>query len=230
MNIQENLKNINKKMTKACEQALRNKEEITLLAVSKTHTVNEVKEVYKLGIRDFGENRVQELLEKYENLPHDINWHMIGHLQTNKVKYIAPFIYMIHSVDSLKLCKEIEKEASKLSRVIPVLIEVNIGNEESKYGLSKEDVLPLLYEIKNFKHIKVNGLMTVAPFTSNEQLVRKVFSDLRELFLDIKEKKIDNIDMNVLSMGMSNDFMYAIEEGSTCIRVGSSLFGVRIYD
>lgn len=227
MSYKENLDYIVKSINEACDAG---HETVKLVAVSKTHPAHEVKQVYDLGIRDFGENRVQELLEKYEELPKDIRWHMIGHLQTNKVKYIVPFVHMIHSVDSLKLCKEIEKEAAKINRVIPILLEINISNEESKYGLSKTDIEPLLAEITELKHIKVEGLMTVAPFTDDSDIVRAVFRELREVFLDIKDKKLDNIDMNVLSMGMSNDYICAIEEGSNCIRVGSSLFGIRNYE
>ena len=230
MSYSDNLKLINEKIYKAKKSLNQDEEDVLLLAVSKTHTTNEIKQVYDLGIRDFGENRVQELMEKCDLLPNDIRWHLIGHLQTNKVKYIASFIHMIHSVDSLKLCKEIEKEAAKNDRVIPILLEVNISNEESKYGLKSEDVEDLLLSIKDFQHIKVKGLMTVAPFTDDERVVRDVFKKLRQLFLDIRTKKLDNVDMNVLSMGMSNDFVYAIEEGSNCVRIGSSLFGIRNYD
>lgn len=230
MSFSENLNIVKKQISDAISASEYNNNEVLLVAVSKTHTANEVKNAYDCGVRDFGENRVQELLEKHEVLPDDIKWHMIGHLQTNKVKYIAPFIHMIHSVDSLKLCKEIEKEAAKCDRVIPILLEVNISNEESKYGLMASDVPELLNQIKDFKHIKVNGLMTVAPFTDDIDEVKEVFKNLRQLFLDISDKKLDNVDMNVLSMGMSNDFFYAIEEGSNCVRIGSSLFGTRNYD
>lgn len=230
MSFNDNLNKINSEIKEACKRVGKDSEEVKLVAVSKTHTAYEVENAYNCGVRDFGENRVQEMLEKYEVLPKDIRWHMIGHLQTNKVKYIAPFIHMIHSVDSLKLCREIEKEAAKADRVIPILLEVNVSNEESKYGLSYDEVLPLINAIKDFKHIKISGLMTVAPFTDDMQLVRNVFAKLRQLFLDITTKKLDNVDMNVLSMGMSNDFVCAIEEGSNCVRVGSSLFGIRNYD
>lgn len=230
MSFGDNLSFINEKINSAkrCEEV--NNKDVLLVAVSKTHTANEVRDAYDCGVCDFGENRVQEILEKQPVLPSDIRWHMIGHLQTNKVKYIAPFIYMIHSVDSIKLIKEIEKEAAKNNRIIPVLLEVNISNEESKYGLNADEVYELLDSCSEFKHIHVNGLMTVAPFTDDEKVVREVFNKLRQLFLDIKAKKLDNVDMNVLSMGMSNDFIYAIEEGSNCVRIGSSLFGTRNYN
>lgn len=230
MSFSENLNLINQQINVAESSSEHCNGEVLLVAVSKTHSANEVKKAYDCGVRDFGENRVQELLEKYEVLPSDIRWHMIGHLQTNKVKYIASFVHMIHSVDSLKLCKEIEKEAAKCERIIPILLEVNISNEETKYGLSLAEVYELLNQIKDFKHIKVNGLMTVAPFTNDVIKVKEVFKNLRQLFLDISDKKLDNVDMNVLSMGMSNDFVYAIEEGSNCVRIGSSLFGTRNYD
>ena len=230
MGFKENLDNVNISIKKACENSNRNPDDITLVAVSKTHAAHEVEAAYQCGVRDFGENKVQELLEKYEVLPKDIRWHMIGHLQTNKVKYIAPFIYMIHSVDSIKLAKEINKEASKNNRVIPVLLEVNISNEDSKYGIDADSIYDVLNEVKTLEHVKVNGLMTVAPFTDNKELLDSCFYKLKQLFLDIATKKLDNVDMNVLSMGMSNDFDIAIENGSNCVRIGSSLFGIRNYD
>lgn len=230
MSFNDNLKYVNEKIEKCKRCTEVNNSDVTLVAVSKTHTAHEVKDAYDCGIRDFGENKVQELLEKQPVLPDDIRWHMIGHLQTNKVKYIAPFIHMIHSVDSFKLCKEIDKQAAKFNRVIPVLLEVNISEEESKYGLSSADVYDLLNDASELKHISIKGLMTVAPFTNDERTVKEVFKKLRQLFLDIEAKKLDNVDMNVLSMGMSNDYIYAIEEGSNCVRIGSSLFGTRNYD
>lgn len=230
MSFSDNLNYINEKISAAKKCTDLNNNDITLVAVSKTHTAHEVKQAYDCGVRDFGENKVQEILEKQPVLPEDIRWHMIGHLQTNKVKYIAPFIHMIHSVDSLKLCKEIDKQAEKNNRVIPVLLEVNISNEESKYGLNPSTVYEVLNSVSDLKHISVNGLMTVAPFTDDEAVIREVFKKLRQLFLDIETKKLDNVDVNVLSMGMSNDYIYAIEEGSNCVRIGSSLFGTRNYD
>lgn len=230
MSFSDNFNYINEKISAAKKCTDLNNNDITLVAVSKTHTAHEVKQAYDCGVRDFGENKVQEILEKQPVLPEDIRWHMIGHLQTNKVKYIAPFIHMIHSVDSLKLCKEIDKQAAKNSRVIPVLLEVNISNEESKYGLNPSTVYEVLNSVSELKHISVKGLMTVAPFTDDEAVIREVFIKLRQLFLDIETKKLDNVDMNVLSMGMSNDYIYAIEEGSNCVRIGSSLFGTRNYD
>ena len=230
MSFLDNLNYVNDKINKVNRCADFNNSDVTLVAVSKTHSAHEVKNAYDCGIRDFGENKVQELLEKQNVLPNDIRWHMIGHLQSNKVKYIAPFIHMIHSVDSLKLCKEIDKQAEKNNRVIPILLEVNISNEESKYGLDPNAVYEVLNSVSELKHISVKGLMTVAPFTDDEALIKEVFKKLRQLFLDIKTKKLDNVDMNVLSMGMSNDYLYAIEEGSNCVRIGSSLFGARNYD
>lgn len=230
MSFSDNLNRITNQINETDKNHETKNEEVLLLAVSKTHTANEVKKAYDCGIRDFGENKVQELMEKQVLLPKDIRWHMIGHLQTNKVKYIAPFIHMIHSVDSLKLCKEIDKEATKNNRNIPILLEVNISNEESKYGLKVDEVYALLEEIGFFKNITVKGLMTVAPFTDDTSVVKDVFSKLRKLYLDISRKKIDNVDMNILSMGMSNDFICAIEEGSNCVRIGSLLFGTRNYD
>ena len=229
MSVNENLTHIMERIRTCAAKSGRDPKEITLVAVSKTHTVPELKSAYHYGIRDFGENKVQEMLEKHERLPDDIRWHMIGHLQRNKVKYIVPFVHMIHSVDSLKLCAEINKEACKCGRVIPILLEVNISHEDSKFGLSKEELPELLKACADFPGIYVKGLMTIAPFTEDNDVIKDVFSELRELFLDIKSQKLDNVDMNYLSMGMSHDYEIAIEQGATHVRIGSSIFGIRNY-
>ena len=179
---------------------------------------------------DFGENKVQELVEKYENVSKPVNWHMIGHLQTNKVKYIVDKVCMIHSVDSLNLAKTIEKEASKRNVTVNVLIEVNVAQEESKFGVSVDEVLPLINEIKDLQHVRVKGLMTIAPFVDDPEDNRVYFRKLRDLSLDIQSKSIDNIDMSVLSMGMTNDYEVAVEEGATLVRVGTGIFGARNYN
>ena len=225
----ENLDMIEKNILTACAKSGRNRDEITLIAVSKTKPVSMLEEVYTTGIRDFGENKVQELSDKFEILPKDIKWHMIGHLQTNKVKYLMDKAYLIHSVDSLKLAKEIEKQAEKANRIVDILIEVNIAEEESKFGLAKEEVLALIKEISLFPHIRIKGLMTIAPYVENPEDNRLYFRQIKQLSVDIDSQNIDNVSMNILSMGMSGDYMVAIEEGATMIRVGTSIFGERVY-
>jgi len=225
----ENLDMIEKNILTACATSGRKRDEITLIAVSKTKPVSMLEEVYSTGIRDFGENKVQELSDKFEILPKDIKWHMIGHLQTNKVKYLMDKAYLIHSVDSLKLAKEIEKQAEKANRIVDILIEVNIAEEESKFGLAKEEVLALIKEISLFPHIRIKGLMTIAPYVENPEDNRLYFRQIKQLSVDIDSQNIDNVSMNILSMGMSGDYMVAIEEGATMIRVGTSIFGERVY-
>lgn len=201
-----------------------------LVAVSKTKPVESIKKAYEAGLRDFGENKVQELTEKYDKLPQDITWHMIGHLQRNKVKYIAPFIGLIHSVDSLKLLKEIDKEAAKNKRVISCLLQMHIAEEETKFGLSKEELESLLKseDFKKLKSIKILGLMGMATFTENKAQIRKEFKSLKNLFDDIKNQgQHPNLEMKECSLGMTSDYKIAIEEGSTMVRVGSAIFGSR---
>lgn len=227
--LEKNLNNIEKNIEQSCKIVNRNQDEIILIAVSKTKTVEMIKEVYDLGIRDFGENKVQELKEKYNLLPKDIKWHMIGHLQSNKVKDIIDKVYLVHSVDSIHLAEVIEKEASKKEIIINILIQVNIGKEESKFGFKIEEVISSIEAISKFPHIRIKGLMTVAPYIENSEDNREIFSKLRDLSIEIKEKNIYNVDMEILSMGMTNDYIVAIEEGSTMIRIGTGLFGKRIY-
>ena len=205
-------------------------EGVKLVAVSKTKPVEAIEEAYEAGQRVFGENRVQELAEKYEILPKDIEWHMIGHLQRNKVKYIIDKVDLIHSVDSVKLAETIEKEATKHNLTANILIEVNVAQEESKFGLKTEEVLPFIEKIANFEHIKVCGLMTIAPFVDNPEENRQIFANLHKLSVDINEKNIDNVYVNILSMGMTNDYEVAIEEGATMVRVGTGIFGARNYN
>jgi pyridoxal phosphate enzyme (YggS family) len=202
---------------------------VTLVAVSKTHPVSSIQRLYALGHRDFGENKVQELLEKQAVLPPDIRWHLIGHLQTNKVKYIVPFIHLIHSVDSEKLLAEINKQAQKINRTIDILLQVHIAKEETKYGFS-EDEIKSLYQssiLEKYSYVRIQGLMGMATNTSDEQLIRKEFSGLKELFDQLKLLNVNPHTMGVLSMGMSNDYSIAIEEGATLVRIGSSIFGER---
>ncbi len=227
--IKEQLALVEENIQKACERSGRRREDVTLIAVSKTKPVGVLQEAYDLGVRIFGENKVQELTEKYAILPEDIRWHLIGHLQTNKVKYIVDKVELIHSVDSLKLAQTIEKEAAKKGCVARILIEVNVAEEESKFGVKVEEVIPFLEKISHFEHIKVEGLMTIAPFVDDPEKNRTVFSKLRQLSVDINDKNIDNVNVSILSMGMTNDYEVAIEEGATCVRVGTGIFGERDY-
>lgn len=228
--LKENLQEVEQRICDACRRAGRNREEVTLIAVSKTKPVEMLKEAYDLGVRVFGENKVQELTEKYELLPDDIHWHMIGHLQTNKVKYLIGKTELIHSVDSLKLARVIEKESEKRECITDILVEVNVAEEESKFGLKMEEVIPFIENASQLPHINVRGLMTIAPFVENPEKNRTIFADLHKLYVDIKEKNIDNGTVNILSMGMTNDFEVAIEEGATMVRIGTGIFGARNYN
>ena len=228
--LRENLQEVEQRIADACRRAGRKREEVTLIAVSKTKPAEMLKDAYDLGVRVFGENKVQELTEKYDLLPDDIRWHMIGHLQTNKVKYLIGKTELIHSVDSLKLAKVIEKESEKKECITDILVEVNVAEEESKFGLKMEEVIPFIENAAQFPHINVRGLMTIAPFVENPEKNRTIFADLHKLYVDIKEKNIDNGTVNILSMGMTNDFEVAIEEGATMVRIGTGIFGARNYN
>lgn len=225
----ENLHEVQERIIRACQKVGRDPKEITLIAVSKTKPVEMLHEVYQAGIREFGENKVQELTAKEETMPTDIHWHMIGHLQTNKIKYIVDKVTLIHSVDSVKLAEAIDKEARKKNVVCDILLEVNVAEEESKFGFSLENVIPALDTLKGLSNIRIRGLMTIAPYVKNPEENRPVFSALRKLSVDIAEKNIDNISVDILSMGMTNDFEVAIEEGATMVRVGTAIFGERQY-
>lgn len=227
--IRENLLKVEENMKAACERAGRKPEEVTLIAVSKTKPMEMIEEALACGKREFGENKAQEMKEKCDTLPKDIKWHFIGHLQTNKVKYVVGRAFLIHSVDSYHLAEAIEAESAKKNVISHVLIEVNVANEESKFGLKTDETLELVEKIALLPHIRIDGLMTIAPFVENPQMNRPVFRDLRKLSVDIKEKNIDNVSMNVLSMGMTNDYEVAIEEGATYVRVGTAIFGERDY-
>ncbi len=227
--IRENLAQVHANMEKACENARRDPGEVRLIAVSKTKPVEMLRQAYACGCREFGENKVQELVDKYDQMPGDVKWHMIGHLQRNKVKYIVDKVALIHSVDSLKLAQEISREALKKQVKVPVLIEINIAGEESKFGVGPNEAENLVREIALLPGIKVEGLMAIAPYVENPEENRQYFARLRQLSVDISRKNIDNVNMNVLSMGMSGDYMVAVEEGSTCVRVGTGIFGERQY-
>ena len=216
-------------MEEACRVSGRNPEEVSLIAVSKTKPVSMLQEAYDAGCRDFGENKVQEIMDKIDRLPSDIRWHMIGHLQTNKVKYIVGKVFLIHSVDSLHLAEAISKEAVKQNTTVNILIEVNVAKENTKYGAMAEDTVSLVEKIALLPGICVKGLMTIAPYVENPQENIQYFVKLRQLAVDIKSKNIDNVHMDILSMGMTGDYMVAIEEGATYVRVGTGIFGERQY-
>ena len=224
-----NYNHIKQEVIETAKACGRNPDDITLIAVSKTKPLSCIEDLITIDVKDFGENKVQELCDKYENVSKPVNFHLIGHLQTNKVKYVVDKTCLIHSLDSIKLAKEIQKEAAKKQVVVNVLIEVNVAEEDSKFGLKVDDVIPFVEEIANYPNIHVNGLMTIAPFVENPEDNRVHFSRLKQLSLDIISKNIDNIDMNVLSMGMTNDYKVAIEEGATMVRVGTAIFGARNY-
>ena len=227
--IKENLEEVEARITRACERSGRERSEVTLISVSKTKPVEMLQEAYDAGSRDFGENKPQEIREKYPQLPTDIRWHMIGHLQRNKIKYIIDKVCMIHSVDSIRLAEAIDEEAKKHGIVMPVLIEVNVAEEESKFGVHLDEVESLIRQISELSNIQVQGLMTIAPFTENAEDNRIYFRKLRNLYVDIKDKNIDNVNMCNLSMGLTGDYEVAVEEGATMVRVGTGIFGARSY-
>lgn len=221
MNIENNIKTLTQSLPKECR----------LIAVSKTQTVGKIMEAYGAGQRDFGENKVQELTQKYEALPKDIQWHMIGHLQSNKVKFIAPFVHLIHAADSLKLLQEIDKQGRKINRAINCLLQVHIADEETKFGFLENEIIQLLKSsgLKDLKNIKINGLMGMATLTEDAEQIRKEFNELKSLFERIKPMSLpENIEMKELSIGMSSDYRIAVKEGSTMVRVGTAIFGERI--
>lgn len=228
--IQENIKLVEENIKKACEKVGRDVNEVTLIAVSKTKPYTAIEEALPTGVKDYGENKVQELCDKYEILPKDIKWHMIGHLQRNKVKYLVGKASLIHSVDSIRLAEQIEKEYAKADEIANILIEVNMAQEESKFGITSEETEQLVREIAKFPHIRIKGLMTIAPYTDNPESNRVYFINMKKLSVDIENKNIDNVSMSVLSMGMTGDYQVAVEEGATLVRVGTGIFGERNYN
>ncbi|MCM1534522.1 MAG: YggS family pyridoxal phosphate-dependent enzyme [Clostridium sp.] len=225
--IRDNINRVKKEIADACELSGRPKGAATLIAVSKTKPVSMLKEAYDAGIRDFGENKVQELVDKMGEMPEDIRWHMIGHLQRNKVKYIVGKVYLIHSVDSLSLAEEISKEAVKKKTTADILLEVNIAQEESKFGVTKEEAPILAEKIAKLPGVHIKGLMTIAPFVENPEANRIYFRKLKQLSVDILQKNLDNVCMDILSMGMTGDYKTAVEEGAVYVRVGTGIFGER---
>lgn len=228
--LKDNFEAVEKNVADACARAGRERSEVTLIAVSKTKPVDMLREVYEAGARDFGENKVQEICEKYDQLPSDIRWHMIGHLQRNKVKQVIDKVALIHSVDSYRLAQEISVQAQKKGLTIPILIEVNIAGEESKFGISAQDTIQLVEEIASLPNLKIQGLMTIAPYVVDAEENRLYFRQIKQLSVDIKNKNIDNVSMDILSMGMTGDYEVAIEEGATMVRVGTGIFGARNYN
>ena len=228
--LKENLLQVEQNIKEACKRANRKRSEVTLISVSKTKPIETLKEAYDLGIRVFGENKVQELEQKIPAFGSDVSWHMIGHLQRNKVKYIVGKVDLIHSVDSLRLAEEIQKESEKKNVLSNILIEVNVAEEESKFGITCEEVLDLVKTISEFPNIHIRGLMTIAPYVVDSEENRWIFRKIKDLSVDIKDKNIDNVNMDILSMGMTGDYTVAIEEGATHVRVGTGIFGERNYN
>ncbi len=227
--ISENLKTVNENIAESCRAASREEGSVKLIAVTKTYDANVMNEAIECGVTDIGENRVQEIMEKYDRVK-PVRWHLIGHLQKNKVKYIIDKVEMIHSVDSFDLAKEIDKQAKKIGKVQRILLEVNVSGEESKFGLVAADCPTLCRKIaEELENVKIEGLMTVAPYTDDEDILKNVFDGLKNLSDDISGLNIPNVDMTELSMGMTNDYPLAIESGATMVRVGTGIFGKRDY-
>lgn len=225
--IKNNLTHVQKNIQAACGRSGRNPAEVTLIAVGKTKPLSELTEAYEAGIRDFGENKVQEILAKAPAMPKDARFHMIGHLQRNKVRSVLKHVSLIHSVDSMRLAEQIQTDAKREQLCIDILLEVNVAGEKSKYGFAPEEVINTVQQISRFPNIHICGLMTIAPFVENSEENRLVFQNLHQLSVDIKGKNIDNVSMGVLSMGMTGDYEVAVEEGATMIRVGTGIFGTR---
>lgn len=230
MSIRDNIMSIKQNINDIRKESNR-EDDVNLMAVTKTVDVDKVLEAIEAGITDVGENKPQELARKYEVIGDKVRFHLIGTLQTNKVKYIIDKAYMIHSLDRIALCEEIQKRAEKIDRVMDCLVQVNISKEESKHGLDEDEVIDFIKEVsKKYKNIHIKGLMTMAPLTDNEEEIRSVFKGLKKLSLQVKKLNLYNVDMDTLSMGMSHDYKIAIEEGATIIRVGTSIFGQRNYN
>ncbi len=227
--LRENLTRVEERVAEACKRAGRDRSEVTLIAVSKTKPVSDLQVIYDAGIREFGENKVQELSGKIPEMPADIDWHLIGHLQRNKVKYIVDKVKLIHSVDSYRLAEEINIQAKKHGVVAQILIEVNAANESTKFGVKLEEAKQLCEEISHLDAVHIMGLMTIAPNVVVSEENREIFHKIKCLSVDIANENYDNVDMRVLSMGMTNDFEVAIEEGATHVRVGTAIFGERNY-
>jgi len=230
MSITENLSMVENKIAAACKRAGRERDEVKLIAVSKTQPVEAIREAIEYGINSFGENRVQELREKTEIIKDNLDWHLIGHLQTNKVKFVVGKVSLIHSLENIRLAEVLDKEAAKLGITVDVLAEINVAKEDTKFGVNPEDAENFIREVSKFPNINIKGLMTVAPYTDISEENRKYFRQLKKIMVDLNSKNIHNVSMNVLSMGMTGDYEVAIEEGATLVRVGTGIFGSRNYD
>ena len=230
MSITENLSMVESKIAAACKRAGRERDEVKLIAVSKTQPVEAIREAMEYGINSFGENRVQELREKTEIIKDNLDWHLIGHLQTNKVKYVVGKVSLIHSLENIRLAEALDKEAAKLGIAVDVLAEINVAKEDSKFGVMPEDAENFIREVSKYPNLNIKGLMTVAPYTDISEENRKYFRQLKKIMVDLNSKNIHNVSMNVLSMGMTGDYEVAIEEGATLVRVGTGIFGSRNYD
>ena len=227
--IRENLRQVQENIELSCKLTGRDPSEVRLIAVSKTKPLEALREAYDAGARDFGENKVQELMDKIPNMPSDVRWHMIGHLQRNKVKYLIGKVELIHSVDSLRLAEEISKESVKAGVVTKILMEVNVAQEETKFGTTTAEAVALAEAMGKLPGISLQGLMTIAPYVTDPEENREIFVKLRQLAVDISAKNIDNVTMSVLSMGMTGDYCVAVTEGATYVRVGTGIFGERDY-
>ena len=230
MSITKNLSMVESKIAAACKRAGRERDEVKLIAVSKTQPVEAIREAMEYGINSFGENRVQELREKTEIIKDNLDWHLIGHLQTNKVKYVVGKVSLIHSLENIRLAEALDKEAAKLGIAVDVLAEINVAKEDSKFGVMPEDAENFIREVSKYPNLNIKGLMTVAPYTDISEENRKYFRQLKKIMVDLNSKNIHNVSMNVLSMGMTGDYEVAIEEGATLVRVGTGIFGSRNYD
>ena len=228
--IRENLETVEKNIADACKRAGRDRKDVTLIAVSKTKPVSDLMEAYDAGIKVFGENKVQELVDKIGQMPEDVHWHMIGHLQRNKAKYIVGRVDLIHSVDNEELAQEINKRAENAGVVQDILIEVNIADEDTKYGITAERAEEFYVNISKLPYVNVRGLMCVAPYVENAESNRQYFVKLRKIYVDITNKLMHNSRVDVMSMGMTGDYQVAIEEGATMVRVGTGIFGARNYN
>ena len=227
--VADNYRSVEERVKAACHRCGRDRSEVTLIAVSKFKPASMIRELMEIGVRDFGENHAQELVEKTEEIQESLNWHFIGNLQRNKVKYIVDQVELIHSVDSFRLAEEINIQAKKKEIVVPILVEVNIAQEESKFGVSKEDAIELVKQIAALDGVQIKGLMTIAPYVVDSEENRGYFRKIKDLSVDIENENIDNVCMDIISMGMTGDFEVAIEEGSTMVRVGTGIFGERDY-
>lgn len=226
--IKENIRDIQTQIIAVCDRIGRDPSEVQLIAVTKTIDSARIKEAVAQGITDIGENKVQEIMDKHDDI-YDVNYHMIGHLQTNKVKYIIDKVKLIHSVDKINLAEEINKRAKQHNKIMDILIQVNVAEEDSKFGIKSMEIKEFIHKIEGLENVRILGLMTIAPYEENPEDVRKYFRILKSIFDEIKAKNLPGVDMQYLSMGMTNDFEVAIEEGSTMVRIGTGIFGERTY-